>query len=48
MERTPGTDSFSGRAHWEEYDLSSWGSCDGTRSRGIGGDLRIIEFRRRN
>lgn len=48
MERTANTESFSGRAHWEEYNLSSWGSCNGTRSRtGMAGELRIIEFRRR-
>ena len=47
MVRTSGTDIFTGRARWEQYHLSSWGDCDGTRTKGgITGDLQILDFRR--
>ena len=48
MERAPGTDSFRGRAFWENYNTSlPMGSCTGIRvGDAAGGDLQIIEFRR--
>ena len=49
MQRLAGTDSFSGRARWEQYHLSTWGDCNGTRGAGgIVGDLQILDFRRQD
>ena len=51
MDRTAGTDIFTGRAHWEYASIEGqWGQglCAGKRisSTHAAGDLRIIEFRR--